>query len=83
MGRLGGAEIILLALLGFVLFGAKRLPDSAKSIGEALHIFKKSLREGTDSPDTTALRPPVVSESFSPPSATAPSPPELEARSHG
>jgi TatA/E family protein of Tat protein translocase len=54
MGRLGGAEFIVLALLAVLLFGAKRLPGGARSMGEALHAFKKSLREGKGDPDQLA-----------------------------
>jgi sec-independent protein translocase protein TatA len=43
MGRLGTGEILLLALEVMLLFGANRMPDMAKSLGESLHIFKKSI----------------------------------------
>ncbi|HEX3829682.1 MAG TPA: twin-arginine translocase TatA/TatE family subunit [Sporichthyaceae bacterium] len=43
MGR--GIEVFLLVLLGVVLFGAKRLPDAAKALGESLHLFKKAIRD--------------------------------------
>ena len=35
-----GYELVLLALIVFVLFGAKRLPDSARALGQSLRIFK-------------------------------------------
>ena len=44
MGRLGTGEIILLALVVMLLFGAKRMPDMAKSLGDSLNIFKKSIK---------------------------------------
>jgi TatA/E family protein of Tat protein translocase len=62
MGTEGGAvgkgiEVFLLVLLGVVLFGAKRLPDAAKALGESLHLFKKAIRD--DEPHGTAAPPPI------------------------
>ena len=37
--------IIVLLLLALVLFGAKRLPDSARSLGRSLRIFKSEVKE--------------------------------------
>lgn len=45
---LGTPEIILIALVVLLLFGAKRMPDMARSLGESLHIFKKSIRDNDD-----------------------------------
>lgn len=39
------AELIVIVLVVLLLFGAKKLPDLARSIGESLHIFKKSVRD--------------------------------------
>jgi sec-independent protein translocase protein TatA len=38
-------HLLVLAVVFVALFGAKRLPDSARSLGQAMHIFKKSLHE--------------------------------------
>ncbi len=38
--------IILVIVL--ILFGGKRLPDLAKSLGESIAIFKKSMKDGHD-----------------------------------
>ncbi len=48
---LGSWEFIILALLVLVLFGAKRLPDSARALGRSMRIFKaetKGLRSDDD-----------------------------------
>jgi sec-independent protein translocase protein TatA len=50
-----GYEIILILLVVILLFGAKRLPDTARGLGRSLRIFKaetKGLRED-DAKDTT------------------------------
>jgi sec-independent protein translocase protein TatA len=41
-------HLAILAVVFVALFGAKRLPDSARSLGESLHIFKKALHENPD-----------------------------------
>ena len=38
-------HILLLVLVLVVLFGAKRLPDSAKSVAKSLKIFKTELKD--------------------------------------
>jgi len=35
-----GLEIIILAVVVLLLFGAKRLPDSARALGKSLRILK-------------------------------------------
>lgn len=39
------SHILILLLVVLVLFGAKRLPDSARSLGKSMRIFKSELRE--------------------------------------
>jgi sec-independent protein translocase protein TatA len=36
-------HIIILVVVLVVLFGAKRLPGAAQSLGQSMHIFKKSV----------------------------------------
>lgn len=51
MPKLGTAEILIIAAIILLLFGAKRLPDAARSVGRSLRIFKaetKGLTDGTD-----------------------------------
>lgn len=35
-------ELILIVLVVFLLFGAKRIPELAKALGKASHDFKKA-----------------------------------------
>lgn len=58
-GRLGTTEIIIIAVLILVLFGAKKMPEAARSLGRSLRILKaetKGLRDDNDDPD----RPPAT-----------------------
>jgi sec-independent protein translocase protein TatA len=61
-----------------VLFGAKRLPDAARSLGKSLRIFKSEVRElqSDNKPETSATQAapaqpaqPVHSERVEPPAA--------------
>ncbi|MCD4706774.1 MAG: twin-arginine translocase TatA/TatE family subunit [Candidatus Sabulitectum sp.] len=45
MGRIGTTELILILVVLLLLFGAKRIPDIARSVGKSLNQFKKGMRE--------------------------------------
>ncbi len=50
--NLRGWEIPLLLIVVILLFGAKRLPELARSVGKSMRILKDEVRpkdEGTDS----------------------------------
>jgi sec-independent protein translocase protein TatA len=47
-------HIIILLVVLVVLFGSRRLPGAAKSIGESMHIFKRSVSGLSDDHDTAA-----------------------------
>ena len=47
-GNFGGPEIIVILIVLAVLFGAKCLPDSARSLGRSLRIFKSEMKEMKD-----------------------------------
>ena len=46
--NLGGGEIVLILALVLILFGAKKLPELAKGLGQGIKEFKKSSREAVD-----------------------------------
>lgn len=45
MGRVSGGELILIALIALLLFGASRLADIGKGLGEGIKNFKKGIRD--------------------------------------
>lgn len=45
LGNLRPIEIIVIALVILVLFGAKRMPDAARSLGRSMRIFKSEVKE--------------------------------------
>jgi sec-independent protein translocase protein TatA len=51
MPNLGPTEILLILVVLVLLFGAKRLPDTARSLGKSMRIFKsetRAMREDDD-----------------------------------
>ncbi|CAB4735316.1 MAG: twin-arginine translocase TatA/TatE family subunit [Actinobacteria bacterium] len=50
---LQGWHLIIVVVAFIVLFGAKKLPDSAKSIAKSLKIFKSELKDGDEKGDST------------------------------
>ena len=47
-GPLGPQELILIFLIVIVIFGARRLPELGKSLGEGIKNFKKSVTKEKD-----------------------------------
>jgi sec-independent protein translocase protein TatA len=46
--NLGGGEIILVLAVVLIMFGAKKLPELAKGLGQGIKEFKKATREVTE-----------------------------------
>ena len=46
IGGLGTPELLVIAIVIFLLFGATRLPQLAKSLGQSKRAFKEGLDEG-------------------------------------
>lgn len=47
MNRLGPTEIILILVVLILLFGAKKIPDLARSLGRSLNEFKRGREESS------------------------------------
>jgi sec-independent protein translocase protein TatA len=74
-------HIILLVIVLVVLFGAKRLPGAAQSLGKSMHIFRRSVQGlYNDDDGDSAANPTGASTSAapSPPAVTA-APPAVDA----
>ena len=47
-GKIGLPELLILLAIVFFLFGAKRLPEIGKGIGEGIKNFKKSIKSSDE-----------------------------------
>jgi sec-independent protein translocase protein TatA len=61
-------HLIVLAVVAFLLFGAKRLPELGKGLGEGLKGFKEGIK-GVSDPAPPPPPPQVVQQSAPPPPA--------------
>ena len=50
MPNIGWPELLLIAFVCLLLFGAGRLPEIARQMGKAIQEFKKALKSGDDKP---------------------------------
>jgi sec-independent protein translocase protein TatA len=60
MGELSPWHWLIVALVFVLLFGAKRLPDAARSLGQSLRIFKKEAGKLTGEEEPAAPQQPVA-----------------------
>ncbi|MEV4066135.1 Sec-independent protein translocase subunit TatA [Nonomuraea dietziae] len=83
MPNLGVPELLIIACVLVLLFGAKKLPEMARGVGKSLRIFKAEttkLREEDDEYSATQAAQPAPAAQSQPqpaqPLAAAPSPEE-------
>lgn len=68
MGSFSGYEWLVIALIILLLFGARRLPDLARSMGRSMRIFKSEIKDqGLSGPaeapdDASAQRPTAATD---------------------
>ncbi len=48
MFGLGATELVIILIIVVILFGASRLPEIGKGVGEAIKNFKKSTSENPE-----------------------------------
>ena len=60
LGDLQPWHVIVIVVLFFVLFGAKRMPDMARSVGQSLRIFKSEIKEMQSDSKPEASAPPAT-----------------------
>ncbi|MGD0481674.1 MAG: twin-arginine translocase TatA/TatE family subunit [Terracidiphilus sp.] len=65
-------HLILLAVVAFLLFGAKRLPELGKGLGEGLKGFREGIRGITDPPPPPPAPPTQQQNTPPPPVSNAP-----------
>jgi sec-independent protein translocase protein TatA len=57
MGRIGIGELVVIAIIVILLFGATRVADIGKGLGEAVRNLKKGLRDDADPEAAKQLTP--------------------------
>lgn len=50
MGFVGGQELLLIFLIVVLLFGAKKIPELAKGLGNGIREFRKASNENEKEP---------------------------------
>jgi sec-independent protein translocase protein TatA len=74
VGSLSPWHWAILAVVVILLFGAKKLPDAARSLGKSMRIFKSEMREmqteGKPEAPSIETSQPVQSQRVDPPAAT-------------
>lgn len=53
-------HLIILAVVVVLLFGAKKLPDAARSLGKSMRIFKSEIKEMQTDSKAEASAPPAT-----------------------
>ena len=56
LGNLGFPEILIILVIVLLLFGAKRIPEIAGSMGKGIKEFKKNINDATREIDPDAQR---------------------------
>lgn len=49
MGNLGMGELLVILLIALLFFGAKRIPEIARSLGRGIYEFKSGIQTGLQS----------------------------------
>ena len=62
LSNFGGPDLIIILLIVLVLFGAKKLPELAKGMGQAVREFQKAKDEFSDELHNAGKTPPANPE---------------------
>ena len=58
-GMIGGWEMVLILAVVLILFGAKKLPELAKGLGQGIREFKKAANDVTSEVQSAMDEPPA------------------------
>ncbi|MET8331269.1 Sec-independent protein translocase subunit TatA [Streptomyces sp. NPDC005181] len=64
-GKLGAPELLLILVVVILIFGAKRLPDMARSLGQSMRILKSETKAMRSREDETTAAGPVSAQADS------------------
>ncbi len=57
MGSIGAPELIVIALIALLLFGAGRIADIGKGLGQGIKNFKQGIKEADNDDDDDDKKP--------------------------
>lgn len=60
MGNLGAPELLIIGVVLVLLFGASRLPQTAKGLAQSLRVFRQEIRDQPEEAPAAATLPPVA-----------------------
>ena len=70
--NLGGGEIILILAIVLILFGAKKLPELAKGLGQGIKEFKNATHNASEGlREAMAESPPATQRRLAPPTTAS------------
>jgi sec-independent protein translocase protein TatA len=55
MGNIGPGELLIIALIALLLFGAGRIADIGKGLGQGIKNFKKGLKDSDEGDEKPTL----------------------------
>lgn len=61
--RIGGQEWLIVLLIVLLIFGARKLPELARSLGSSAKEFRKGIEEGSKEDDESSTSNAVDSDS--------------------
>ena len=59
LGSIGLPELLVILLIVIVIFGARRLPELGKSLGEGIKNFRKSMSGKEKDDENSSPKPPL------------------------
>ncbi len=65
MFGLGGQELAIILVLVLILFGAKKIPEIMRGLGQGIREFKQASREAVDEVKSLTEEPPDESDNSS------------------
>jgi sec-independent protein translocase protein TatA len=68
---IGAPEILIILLIAALLFGAKKIPELARSVGRASSEFKKGIKEGAAEQEAPPAEPAQPAEPADTPGASS------------
>ena len=57
LGNIGTGELLLILAVGLIFFGAKQIPEIARSCGRAINAFKAGIKDKPEESQSSTAKP--------------------------